>query len=91
MARVLHVPLVSGGADDNPVTQVSHAIAARGRVLLIIDNFEQVTDLGPETIGRWLELAPHAQFLVTSRERLALPDEALFELSPLSQASRASS
>jgi predicted ATPase len=81
-ARALHVPLLAGGAED-PVVQVSHAIAARGRVLLILDNFEQVADLAPATVGRWLELAPAARLLVTTRVRLGLADEVVLTLEPL--------
>ena len=65
------------------IDQLGSAIHERGRILLVLDNFEQVAHLGPATVGRWLELAPRATFLVTSRERLRLHGETVIELSPL--------
>ena len=68
VARSLAIPLKG----DDPVGQLGHAINGRGRCLLILDNFEQVVGHAAATVGRWLELAGEARFLVTSRERLAL-------------------
>ena len=45
--RALDVPL---GKDD-PVVQLGHAIAGRGRCLVILDNFEQVARHAEETLG----------------------------------------
>ena len=56
----------------DPVEQLGHAIAGRGRCLMILDNFEQVVEHAAATVGRWLERAGEARFLVTSRERLSL-------------------
>src|SRR5206468_2372073 len=57
--------------------------AGRGRCLIILDNFEQVVQHAPETLGRWLDRAPDAAFVVTSRERLHLPGEDIFPVEPL--------
>ncbi|MDO8375997.1 MAG: hypothetical protein Q7S91_02270, partial [Aquabacterium sp.] len=72
VAAALEVPL---GKDD-PGVQLGHAIAGRGRCLVILDNFEQIVPHAPSTLGRWLDRAPNAAFVVTSRERLHLPGEA---------------
>lgn len=80
VAAALRVPL---GRD--PVSQLGHAIAGRGRCLVILDNFEQVTALAQETVGRWLDRAPEARLLVTSRERLGLPGETVLVLTPLDE------
>ncbi|MEY3211224.1 MAG: hypothetical protein RIT28_1705, partial [Pseudomonadota bacterium] len=80
VAAALSVPL---GRD--PAAQLGHAIAGRGRCLVILDNFEQVTALAPETVGRWLDVAPEARLLVTSRERLGLPGEVVLVLTPLEE------
>ncbi|MEY3211225.1 MAG: hypothetical protein RIT28_1706 [Pseudomonadota bacterium] len=80
VAAALSVPL---GRD--PVSQLGHAIAGRGRCLVILDNFEQVTALAQETVGRWLDGAPEARLLVTSRARLNLPGETLLVLTPLEE------
>jgi len=70
-------------AGDDPVALLGHAIAGRGRCLLILDNFEQVATLAPSTVGRWLERAALASFLVTSRERLHIAGETPFPLDPM--------
>jgi predicted ATPase/class 3 adenylate cyclase/Tfp pilus assembly protein PilF len=79
VAQGLDVPL---GKDD-PVTQLGHAIAGRGHCLVILDNFEQVARHAEETLGRWLDRASAARFLVTTREVLGLPGEEILALTPL--------
>lgn len=81
VASALDVPL---GRD--PVAQLGHAIAGRGRCLLVFDNVEQVAALAPDTLGRWLDRAAEATFLVTSRERLGLPGEQIHAVEPLDEA-----
>ena len=79
VARALGVPLIGGDA----VTQLGHAIVARGETLLVLDNFEQVVALAHETVGTWHKLAPKARFVVSSRELLKIADETVFEVPPL--------
>ncbi|MEO6745258.1 MAG: tetratricopeptide repeat protein, partial [Caldimonas sp.] len=79
VAQGLDVPL---GKTD-PVVQLAHAIAGRGRCLVILDNFEQVASFAEATLGRWLDRAPLAQFLVTTREVLGIVGEETFALDPL--------
>ena len=79
VAQGIDVPL---GKDD-PVTQLGHAIAGRGHCLVILDNFEQVARHAEETLGRWLNRASAARFLVTTREVLGLPGEEILALAPL--------
>jgi predicted ATPase/serine/threonine protein kinase len=72
------------GADlDALVTHLGRSIAGRGPVMLVLDNFEQVLEHAPATLGRWLEIAPEALFLTTSREPLKLAGEQVFLLEPL--------
>lgn len=82
VAAALEVPL----ADDDPVERLGHAIAGRGRCLVVLDNFEQVVAHAPATVGRWRDRAPEARFLVTTRERLLLAGEQVLELGPLAAA-----
>jgi len=79
VARGLDVPL---GKDD-PVIQIGRAIAGRGGCLVILDNFEQVSRYGEETLGQWLNRASLARFLVTTREVLGLPGEETLALPPM--------
>src|SRR6185436_11924021 len=79
VAQGLDVPL---GKDD-PVSQIGNAIAGRAHCLVILDNFEQVARHAEETLGRWLNRASTAQFLVTTREVLGLPGEEVLALEPL--------
>ena len=79
VAFALGVPL---GKDD-PGLQLGHAIAGCGRCLVILDNFEQVLEHAPATLGRWLDRAPEAAFAVTSRERVHLAGEVIFPVEPL--------
>ena len=78
VAMALDVPL---GAD--PAVQLGRAIAGRERCLLILDNFEQITRHGTETVGRWLDMAPQARFVATSREVLGLRGEHTLALDAL--------
>lgn len=65
------------------VEELGGALARLGDALVILDNAERLVDIGPETIGRWLRLAPRARLLVTSRVRLRLAGEVVLELGPL--------
>lgn len=57
------------------VKQLGSAIAGRGRVLVVLDNFEQVVEHAEGVVGTWLQRAPQALFLVTSREALGIVGE----------------
>ena len=79
MARALNV---SFGADD-PVSQIGHVIAGRGRCLIVLDNFEQVAAHAAATLGSWMASAGQASFVVTSLKVLALKGEHVMALAPL--------
>ena len=81
VAQGLDVPL---GKTD-PVVQLAHAIAGRGRCLVILDNFEQVARHAEETLGKWLDRAGEACFAVTTREVLGISGEQTIALAPLAQ------
>ena len=82
VALALGVPLSKGDAS----AQLGHAIAGRGRCLVILDNFEQVQAHAQATLGNWLDRAPQAHFAVTSRERLRLAGEIVDPIDPLTLA-----
>jgi predicted ATPase len=82
VARGLDVPLATGSTAQ-VIEQLGAAIEARADVLIVLDNFEQLVDDAPTAIDRWLEMAPAAALLVTSRERLRLGEEHCLTLEPL--------
>ncbi len=67
-----------------PLETLTQYLADQRSALLVLDNFEQVIEAGPETVGRWLDEAPELTLLVTSREDLRLRGEHVFSLEPLS-------
>ena len=79
VAQGLDVPL---GKTD-PGVQLAHAINGRGKCLVILDNFEQVARHAEETLGRWLDRASDAKFIVTTREVLGIAGEQTLALAPL--------
>jgi predicted ATPase len=79
VAAALDVPLGS----HEPIAQLGQVIAARGSCLVVIDNFEQVARHAAGTLGYWLDCARDARFVVTSREVLGLPGEAVLALAPM--------
>ncbi len=79
VGAALEVPLGRGDVG----AQLGHAIAGRGRCLVIVDNFEQVVEHAAGTVGAWLDRAPDAAFIVTSRERLHVRGEEVFPVEPL--------
>ena len=81
VAAALDVPL----SGDDPVVQLERSIAGRGECLLILDNFEQVARHASDTLGRWLDRAPDARFIVTTREVLGLAGEEVFAVSPMAE------
>ena len=82
VAKGLDVPL--GRAD--PVQQLGAAMAGRGPCLVILDNFEQVARHAEDTLGVWLQRAPQASFIATSREVLGIVGEQVLALAPLENA-----
>jgi predicted ATPase/class 3 adenylate cyclase/Tfp pilus assembly protein PilF len=85
VAQGLELTLVRG----DPVAQLAHALAGRQRCLVILDNFEQVAAHAEATLGRWLDRARAAHFIVTTREVLGIPGEATLALDPLPAADAA--
>ncbi|MEZ4647659.1 MAG: protein kinase [Candidatus Eisenbacteria bacterium] len=79
VATALDVTLVGG----DPIASIASALADRGRALVILDNFEQVSAWAEETLGRWMHHALECGFLVTSQIRLGLGSERTVSLSSL--------
>ncbi|MBS0446179.1 MAG: tetratricopeptide repeat protein [Proteobacteria bacterium] len=79
VARAFDVPL----GHDDPITQLGNAIAGHGRCLVILDNFEQVASCAETSVGKWLDRAADARFVVTSRTILNIPGEQAVAVEPL--------
>ena len=62
---------------------VGWAIAGRGAVLVVLDNFEQAVDHAAASVGVWARMAPEAIFLVTSRIPVRLRGERTVELASM--------
>lgn len=86
VASALDVPLQAASGEEEMITQIGRAIAARGSSLFIFDNFEQLVAHARASLGAWLEMAPDASFLATSRELLGIEGEERIELSSLAEA-----
>lgn len=85
VGSALGVGLGNTSSDEIPV-YLGNAIAARGEILIVLDNLEQVTDSVSDVIQIWRKVAPMACLLVTSRESLRLGGEVVIELEPLAKA-----
>jgi predicted ATPase len=70
------------GLDDRPLPEQLARARARRRDLIVLDNFEQVLDAAPDIVSLFDHL-PDATFLVTSRARLRVRGEHVFEVEPL--------
>ncbi len=68
---------------EAPEERVASVLHYRPRLVLVLDNFEQVVEYAQTTVGFWRRRAPHVLFLVTSREPLGLSGERQYELAPL--------
>ncbi|MBX2797027.1 MAG: protein kinase [Myxococcales bacterium] len=80
VADALGVPLV----DERPGRErVAAALGARGEVLVILDNVEQIAEVASEVIEQWARVAPRVRFLSTSRVPLHVPGERVVPLAGL--------
>ena len=68
-------------ASDDVAAELHHMLAAMN-ALLVLDNFEQLID-GADLLSRLLSVAPGIQLLVTSRVRLHLIEEWVFDVAGL--------
>ncbi|MEZ4649661.1 MAG: tetratricopeptide repeat protein [Candidatus Eisenbacteria bacterium] len=85
VARSLGVTL----GRDEPVRRLGGLLASEsGRRLVILDNFEQVVDQASHVLQTWLDSTQSVAFLVTTRERLQLPEERVLAVLPLDPANQ---
>lgn len=79
IAGALGVPL----GREAPEVQLGNVLAARGRALLILDGVEYLAEPLSALLDRWVDRAPRARFLLSSRARLSARGERVLPLDPL--------
>jgi predicted ATPase len=72
---------VTAAGSQDGIEAVRQAIGT-GRVLLILDNFEQVVD-GAPVVNQLIQVCPNLKILVTSRANLRIYGEQEYPLAPL--------
>ncbi len=80
---ILHVLDVQGRVDSDIQELLVATLTRRGELLLILDNAEHLVEAVSALTWHLLESVPAVRVLVTSRQALELPGEALFPLAPL--------
>jgi predicted ATPase/DNA-binding winged helix-turn-helix (wHTH) protein len=68
-----------------PVEAIARILEGRPATLYVLDNLEQLRPVARDFLQPWLDTAPDATFLTTSRERLGLKGEYVVPLGPLSR------
>lgn len=86
VAGALGVPLDPDRGAEDDRAQVGRALQSRRRMLLILDNAEQITHGLATCVAAWRAAAPECRMLVTSRHALGLAEEHLLPLPPLEPA-----
>jgi len=79
IGQALDLPLI----ERDPVAQIGHAIAGRGRGLIVLDNVEHLVAHVASTLTPWLAQTPLTSWLITSRHRLELTSEHVLTIDPL--------
>lgn len=79
-----HIARTLGLSDADPETMRTRLIRVlgAGKILLVLDNFEQVVDAGPD-INELLRMCPDLTIMVTSRSRLDIYGEHTYPVPPL--------
>jgi predicted ATPase len=86
MADALGIPLQRGEKGENSADVLARALHSRETLLLVLDNFEQIAEIGGEMLGRWLDKTSDVSFLITSRSPLCLSGERCLSLTALDKA-----
>ncbi len=82
-ASIVDAVALACGADAGGV---GAALATCGEVVLVLDNFDGLTEHALTTVSAWLDAAPEVEMVVTSRDRLAVLGEVVIEVGPLVEA-----
>lgn len=83
LARALSIPPSATTSAGDAVARLGSAIAARGPIVVVFDNFEHLVDAAAEAVAVWLGAAPDLRVMATSQAQLHIEGEVRFELGPL--------
>lgn len=86
LLQILQIQLPVESTLHGALRSMGTVIQSHGPSLWILDHFDPMVRFTHDTLAHWLELAPEARFLITSRQRLGLSEEQLVELPPLDSA-----
>jgi predicted ATPase len=81
VARTLGIEVVPPGRDGGDT--LGAALAARGKMLVVLDAAEGCIAPLSRALSDWLGAAPEIRWIATSRTRLGLEGEAVLDLGPL--------
>ncbi|MBX2798906.1 MAG: winged helix-turn-helix domain-containing protein [Myxococcales bacterium] len=84
VAGGLQLELGPGFTLSSARDSLGRTLVERGDVVLILDDFDRSIPF-VASLARWLDLAPRARVVVTSRERLRLRGERVYALRPLDE------
>jgi len=76
------LPQETAGEAD-PATGIGDVLALRGTGLLVLDDVERVAEAAAPVVDAWASAAPEVRILITSRQRLGIPGEVVYEVPPL--------
>ena len=83
VADATRTKLATSLDDQRAAARLGEVLAARGPVLLALDNLEQIVDAAAPIVSAWARAAPQLTLLVTTRELLRIEGEEAFEVAPL--------
>jgi predicted ATPase/tetratricopeptide (TPR) repeat protein len=83
LAFALDVQPPHASDERQAIAHVGRTLAGRGAILVVLDCCEHLLAALRESLDAWLELAPEAQFVTTSRQPLGLSFERLVDVGPL--------
>lgn len=83
IAHALSIGLVPSQSLSDVMKHLGLGLAGRGRMLLVLDDVDEVAFTLADLLTRWLPLAPQARFLLVGREAIGAPGELTRAVGPM--------
>lgn len=83
LASALDLPQSPGPDADAWLRDCAAVLARQGQILFVFDNAETAADALAGALPVLLAAAPEARFVVSSRRRIGIADEAILDVAPL--------